>query len=37
MFVFFSNKTGCLGSIIISILATLILTLLLRGCGGQPW
>lgn len=28
MFVFFSNKLGCLGSIIVSIVATLLLLLL---------
>jgi hypothetical protein len=34
MFAFFSNKTGCLGSIVISIIGTVILFVLLRGCQG---
>ncbi len=34
MFAFFSNKTGCLGSIMISIIGTLILLALFRGCSG---
>lgn len=34
MFGFFSSKMGCIGSIIVSILGTLILTLLMRGCHG---
>jgi len=32
MFVFFSNRLGCLGSIVISIIGTLLLALLLRSC-----
>jgi hypothetical protein len=32
MFFFFSNRLGCLGSIVVSILATVLLVLLLRGC-----
>lgn len=32
MFAFFSNKTSCLGSIAISILGTIVLFFLLRGC-----
>jgi hypothetical protein len=32
MFVFFSNRLGCLGSIVVSILASAVLILLLRGC-----
>lgn len=37
MFFFFSNRLGCLGSIAVSILATLVLIALfggLRGCSG---
>jgi hypothetical protein len=34
MFVFYSNKLGCLGSIILSILLTGILIFALRGCVG---
>lgn len=34
MFAFFSNRLGCLGSIAISIIGTIILIFLMRGC--QP-
>jgi hypothetical protein len=34
MFVFFSNRTGCLGSIVISVIASVVLILLIRGCSG---
>lgn len=30
MFFFFSNRTGCLGSLVISLLATLVLYLIFR-------
>ncbi|MEA2383491.1 MAG: hypothetical protein QOH72_3462 [Solirubrobacteraceae bacterium] len=30
MFLFFSNRLGCLGSIVVSIVATLVLLALLR-------
>jgi hypothetical protein len=30
MFLFFSNRLGCLGSVVVSALATLVLILLLR-------
>ncbi len=30
MFFFFSNRTGCLGSVVISLLATLVLYLIFR-------
>jgi hypothetical protein len=30
MFVFFSNKLGCLGSIVVSVVLTLLLLLLFR-------
>jgi hypothetical protein len=33
MFVFFSNRLGCLGSIAVSILGTALLIMLLRSCG----
>ena len=33
MFGIYSNRLGCLGSIVVSILATLLLALVLRGCG----
>ncbi len=34
MFAFFSNRLGCFGSIIVSIIGTVLLILLMRGCGG---
>ena len=33
MFAFFSNRLGCLGSIIVSILGSLLVLLILRVCG----
>ena len=32
MFAFFSNKLGCLGSLAISIIGSLLLIFLMRGC-----
>lgn len=32
MFVFFNNKLGCLGSIVVSVLLTGVLILAMRGC-----
>jgi hypothetical protein len=32
MFAFFSNRFGCVGSIIVSVIGTLILLAVLRGC-----
>jgi hypothetical protein len=32
MFAFFSSRLGCLGSIIVSIVGSLLLLLVLRGC-----
>ena len=38
MFLFFSNRFGCLGSIVISIAATLLLLLLFAELrGGMDW
>ena len=34
MFAFFSNRFGCLGSIGVSVLGTILLIFLMRGCGG---
>lgn len=34
---FYSNRLGCLGSIAVSIVATLALAFLLRGCGTVAW
>ena len=36
MFFLFSNRLGCMGSIIVSVLGTLLLIALLRGCSGAP-
>jgi hypothetical protein len=32
LFVFFSNRLGCLGSLFVSALLTLVLILVLRSC-----
>ncbi len=32
MFVFFSNRLGCVGSLAVSMLATIALLLVLRAC-----
>ena len=32
MFVFFSNRFGCLGSIVISVVLSALLLLVMRGC-----
>ena len=32
MFAFFSNRLGCLGSIVVSIIGTILLLVLMRGC-----
>jgi hypothetical protein len=37
MFVFFSNRLGCLGSIGISIVGTLLLIALMRSCSSTGW
>jgi len=36
MFVFFSNRFGCAGSLGISIVGTILLLLLVRSCAGYP-
>jgi hypothetical protein len=33
MFAFFSNRLGCIGSLIVSVVGSLVLILALRGCG----
>ena len=33
VFVFFSNRLGCLGSIAVSIVGTALLIMLMRSCG----
>jgi len=35
MFVFFSNRVGCMGSLLISAIVTVALILLLRACTGH--
>jgi hypothetical protein len=37
MFAFFSNRLGCLGSLVVSILGTIVLALLLRSCAGTGY
>lgn len=32
MFAFFSSRLGCLGSLLVSIIGTIVLVLLLRAC-----
>jgi hypothetical protein len=32
VFVFFSNRLGCVGSIVVSIIGTAILLMLMRSC-----
>lgn len=32
MFGFFSSKLGCIGSVIVSVIGTLLLIFLMRGC-----
>jgi uncharacterized membrane protein YeaQ/YmgE (transglycosylase-associated protein family) len=34
MFFFFSNRSGCIGSLVISIVGSLVLMLILRSCNG---
>lgn len=34
MFAFFSNRLGCLGSVVVSIIGTVLLLALMRGCSG---
>jgi hypothetical protein len=33
----YSNRLGCLGSIVVSVLATLLLALMLSACGVVAW
>jgi hypothetical protein len=37
MFLFFSNRLGCLTSIVTSIILSALLILLLRGCSGTSY
>jgi uncharacterized membrane protein YeaQ/YmgE (transglycosylase-associated protein family) len=34
MFGFYSNQLGCLGSLIVSLIGTVILILVIRSCSG---
>lgn len=34
MFAFFSNKLGCMGSIAVSVIGTILLLVLMRACSG---
>lgn len=34
MFVFYSNRFGCVGSIVVSLVLTVVLVLALRSCSG---
>jgi hypothetical protein len=34
MFVFFFNKIGCVGSILLSVIGTVLMLALFRGCAG---
>jgi hypothetical protein len=34
MFLFFSNRLGCAGSIAVSVVGTVLLILLIRSCAG---
>lgn len=33
LFAFFSNRLGCVGSLIVSVVGSLVFILVLRGCG----
>jgi hypothetical protein len=35
MFAFYSNRLGCLGSLVVSAIGTLLLILLIRSCSGM--
>ncbi|MEO8075759.1 MAG: hypothetical protein ABI818_05470 [Acidobacteriota bacterium] len=34
MFGFFSSRLGCAGSLLVSVIGTIVLILLMRGCSG---
>jgi hypothetical protein len=34
MFGFYSNRLGCLGSLVVSLIGTVLLFALMRGCSG---
>ena len=37
MFLFFSNRLGCVGSILLSVVLTFVLALVLRSCNTVAW
>ena len=36
MFVFFSNRLGCLGSLAVTLILSALLLLVMRGCSSPP-
>ena len=36
VFAFFSSSLGCIGSIVVSVAVTLLIVVLMHGCGGAP-
>lgn len=36
MFFFFSNRLGCAGSLLVTVVLSALLVLVLRGCSGPP-
>ena len=36
MFIFFSNRLGCAGSLLVTVLLSALLVLLMRGCAAGP-
>ena len=36
MFVFFSNRLGCAGSLLVTVVLSVLLFLVMRGCSGPP-
>ncbi len=37
MFLFFSNRLGCVGSVLASVVLSVLLVFLLRGCSAGGW
>ena len=35
MFAFFSNRVGCIGSLIVSVVGSVVLILVFRACSGS--
>jgi uncharacterized membrane protein YeaQ/YmgE (transglycosylase-associated protein family) len=35
MFAFYSNRMGCLGSLVVSVIGTVMLIIVIRACSGQ--